>query len=41
LISMAPDILDVIVATVANPAAGVATVIRKVLDKAKAAGSAG
>jgi len=41
LLSMAPDILDVIVATVANPAAGVATVIRKVLDKAKAAGSAG
>jgi len=41
LISMAPDILDVIVATVANPAAGVAAVIRKVLDKAKAAGSAG
>jgi len=41
LLSMAPDILDVIVATLANPAAGVATVIRKVLDKAKAAGSAG
>ena len=35
LINMAPDILEVIAATFANPAAGVATVIRKILDKAR------
>jgi hypothetical protein len=33
---MAPDILDVIVTTFASPTAGVATVIRKVMEKAKA-----
>ena len=33
---MAPDILDVIVTTFTNPSAGVATVIRKVMQKAKA-----
>jgi hypothetical protein len=33
--SMAPDILDVTVACLTNPAAGVATVIRKVAEKAK------
>ena len=32
---MAPDILEVIVNTFANPAAGVATVIRKVMQKAQ------
>jgi hypothetical protein len=36
LLKMAPDILEVIATTFANPAAGVATVIRKVLEKAKA-----
>ncbi len=35
LVNMAPDILEVIATTFANPAAGVATVIRKVLEKAK------
>jgi hypothetical protein len=35
LVMMAPDILDVTVATLLNPAAGVATVIRKVAEKAK------
>ncbi len=35
LINMAPDILEVIATTFANPAAGVATVIRKILEKAK------
>ena len=33
---MAPDILDVIVTTFANPSAGAATVIRKVVEQAKA-----
>ncbi|HKZ83076.1 MAG TPA: hypothetical protein VJ793_05410 [Anaerolineae bacterium] len=37
LINMAPDILEVAAATLASPAAGVAAVIRKVLNKAKAA----
>lgn len=32
---MAPDILDVIASTVANPALGAATVIRKVIDRVK------
>ena len=36
LIKMAPDILDVIAASLASPAAGVAAVIRKVIDKARA-----
>ena len=36
LIKMAPDILEVIAASLASPAAGVAAVIRKVIDKAKA-----
>jgi hypothetical protein len=35
LLNMAPDILEVIATTFANPAAGVATVIRKILNKAK------
>jgi len=35
LLNMAPDILEVIAATFANPAAGVATVIRKILEKAR------
>jgi hypothetical protein len=35
LLKMAPDILEVIATTFANPAAGVATVIRKILEKAK------
>jgi hypothetical protein len=35
LLNMAPDILEVIATTFANPAAGVATVIRKILAKAK------
>jgi hypothetical protein len=39
LVSMAPDILEVAAATLANPAAGVALIIRKVLDRAKAMGS--
>ena len=33
---MAPDIWDVTVATLANPVAGIAAVIRKVVEKAKA-----
>ncbi|HEX7973556.1 MAG TPA: zinc ribbon domain-containing protein [Anaerolineales bacterium] len=33
---MAPDILDVTVATLTNPITGIATVIRKVAEKAKA-----
>ncbi len=41
----APDILrdiaDVVLATLTSPAAGVATIIRKVIAKAKAPGSAG
>ena len=41
LVSMAPDILEVAAATLANPAAGVALIIRKVLDRAKALGSGG
>jgi len=32
---MAPDILDVTVATMASPVTGIATVIRKVVEKAK------
>jgi len=32
---MAPDILDVVVNTLGNPTLGVATAIRKVLEKAK------
>ena len=36
LIRMAPDILEVIAASLASPAAGVAAVIRKVIDKANA-----
>jgi CHAT domain-containing protein len=32
---MAPDILDVIASTIANPALGAATVIRKIVDKVK------
>jgi len=36
LVKMAPDILEVIGASLANPAAGIAAVIRKVLGKAKA-----
>ena len=39
LVKLAPDILEVIGATLASPAAGVAAVIRKVLDKAKAESS--
>lgn len=35
LLAMAPDIFDVTVATLANPIAGVATVIRKVAQKAQ------
>ncbi len=35
IVNMAPDILEVIATTFANPAAGVATVIRKILEKAK------
>jgi hypothetical protein len=35
LLQMAPDIFDVTVATLTNPIAGVATVIRKVAQKAK------
>ena len=38
LVSMAPDVLEVAAATLANPAAGVALIIRKVLDRAKAMG---
>ncbi|MEJ2265389.1 MAG: hypothetical protein P8X95_18240 [Anaerolineales bacterium] len=39
--SMAPDILDVTVACLTNPVAGVATAIRKIAEKAQAeAGSA-
>jgi hypothetical protein len=38
---MAPDILDVTVACLTNPVAGVATAIRKIAEKAQAeAGSA-
>ena len=33
---MAPDILDVVVAALANPAAGFATVVKKVAERAKA-----
>ncbi len=36
LAGMAPDIFEVAVATLTNPAAGVATVIRKIAEKAKA-----
>lgn len=36
---MAPDILDVTVATLVNPVAGIALVIRKVAEKAKAEAS--
>lgn len=36
LASMAPDIFDVTVKTLINPAAGIAEVIRKVAEKAKA-----
>lgn len=36
LLKMAPDILEVIAASLASPAAGVAAVIRKVIDRAKA-----
>jgi hypothetical protein len=36
LAKMAPDILEVIGASLVSPAAGIAAVIRKVLDKAKA-----
>jgi hypothetical protein len=39
LAEMAPDIWDVTAACLTNPAAGVATVIRKVVDKAKAEAS--
>jgi hypothetical protein len=35
LLEMAPDIFDVTVASLVNPVAGVATVIRKVAQKAK------
>lgn len=35
LAEMAPDILEVTVATLTNPAAGVATVIRKIAEKAR------
>jgi len=41
LVSVAPDILEVAAATLANPAAGVALIIRKVLDRAKAMGRGG
>jgi len=37
LAQMAPDILDVVVASLTNPAAGVATVIRKIAQQAKRA----
>lgn len=36
IIKMAPDILEVAAAALASPAAGIAAVIRKVIDKAKA-----
>ena len=38
LAGMAPDIWDVTVASLANPVAGIATALRKVVDKAKAEG---
>jgi hypothetical protein len=41
LAAMAPDILEVAAATLANPIAGVATVIRKVAEKARAELAAG
>lgn len=37
LLKMAPDILEVAAASLASPAAGVAAIIRKVINKAKAA----
>jgi hypothetical protein len=40
LLKMAPDILEVIATTFASPAAGVAAVIRKVLEKASRGGAA-
>jgi hypothetical protein len=36
LARMGPDILDVVTATLLNPAAGVATVVRKIAEKARA-----
>ena len=36
LADMAPDILEVTAATLANPIAGVATAIRKIAEKAQA-----
>ena len=39
LVSLAPDILDVAMATLASPAAGVAAIIRKVIDRARAMGN--
>ncbi len=35
LTDMAPDIGEVVISTLANPAAGIATVIRKIAEKAK------
>jgi len=40
LAMMAPDILDVTVATLTSPAAGIAAVVRKVAERAKQEGSA-
>ena len=38
---MAPDILEVITATLANPVSGIATVIQKIAAKAKEEAAAG
>jgi hypothetical protein len=34
---MAPEVLDVVVKTLANPALGIADVVKKIADKAKKA----
>jgi len=38
---MAPDILEVVLATLTNPAAGISTAVRKIAEKMKATSSSG